>query len=188
MLGGHAMKPIHWFFMTRSRPAGEGRESSLHGCIPEPDLIFYVLGNHFPQAFCRLADKWLMDAFKPGSHGSTFGGSPLAIMTVIASLIEIQRQKITERAQELGTYAFIRLKELEKRSPHIKEVRGTGLMTDIEVIKGEKSCYDFSNDLIKEGLIVKETHDRVIRFSPPLICTKKEIDHAMKCFEKVFLK
>ena len=154
-----------------------------------PDIL--CLGKSLSGGFMPvsgiLADEKVMKTFVPGSHGSTFGGSPLSMMTAIASVVEILRSKLHEQSAELGAYALSRLQELAKKSPHIKEVRGLGLMIGIELEHGEKSGYDFSNELVKEKLIVKETHKWVIRFSPPLICTKDEIDYAMSIFEKVLL-
>lgn len=154
-----------------------------------PDIL--CLGKSLSGGFMPvsgiLADEKVMKTFVPGSHGSTFGGSPLSMMTAIASVVEILRSKLHEQSAELGAYALSRLQELAKKSPHIKEVRGLGLMIGIELEHGEKSGYDFSNELVKEKLIVKDTHKWVIRFSPPLICTKDEIDYAMSIFEKVLL-
>ena len=171
---------------------GWGRTGKLFawehaGARPDILCIGKSLSAGFVPVSGILADKEWMNAFTPGSHGSTFGGSPLSMITVIASLTEFHRLDLSKKSAVMGEYALSKLKELAQKSSSIKEVRGLGLMIGIEVAPGEKSGCDFSNELIKNGLIVKETHERVIRFSPPLICTKKEIDFAIKCFEKVFL-
>ncbi|MFC1725945.1 aspartate aminotransferase family protein [candidate division KSB1 bacterium] len=134
-----------------------------------------------------FADKKIMDVLKPGSHGSTFGGSPLSMMIAIASIVEIYRQKLPERCAELGEYAMEKLKKVAERSDVITDLRGMGLMIGIEIKKGGKNGHAYCEELLKEGLIVKETHDWVIRFSPPIVCSKEDIDFAAGAFEKVLV-
>lgn len=134
-----------------------------------------------------FADKKIMDVLKPGSHGSTFGGSPLSMMIAIASIVEIYRQKLPERSAELGEYAMEKLKKVAANSNVITDLRGMGLMIGIEIKKGVKNGHAYCEELIKEGLVVKETHDWVIRFSPPITCTREDIDFAVNAFEKVLV-
>jgi len=154
-----------------------------------PDII--CTGKSISAGFVPIAgifaDRKIMDIFKPGSHGSTFGGSPLSMMIAIAALIEIYRQKLPERSAELGEYALGKLKKIAEKSNLIKQVRGLGLMIGIELKSGEKNGHDYCKELLKEKLVVKETHDWVIRFSPPITCTKDDIDFAVNAFEKVFI-
>jgi len=132
-----------------------------------------------------FADKKIMDVLKPGSHGSTFGGSPLSMMTAIASIVEISRKRLPERSADLGAYALKRLEQIAETSKAIRTVRGMGLMIGIELEKDGKTGHDYCEELLKEGLVVKETHDWVIRFSPPIICSRDDIDFALNAFEKV---
>ncbi len=152
-----------------------------------PDIL--CTGKSISAGFAPVsgifADKELMDIFTPGSHGSTFGGAPLSMMIAIASIVEIVRQKLPERSAELGAMALDRLRKLAEKSNAIKEVRGMGLMIGIELEKGGKTGHDYCEDILEEGMIVKETHDWVIRFSPPIVCTEDDIDYALKIFEKV---
>ncbi|MCP4724021.1 MAG: aspartate aminotransferase family protein [bacterium] len=152
-----------------------------------PDIL--CTGKSISAGFAPVsgifADKKLMDIFTPGSHGSTFGGAPLSMMIAIASVVEIIRQKLPERSAELGAKALEKLQKLAERSKVIKEVRGMGLMIGIEIEQGGKTGHDYCEELLEEGMIVKETHDWVIRFSPPVICTEDDIDFAIKAFEKV---
>ncbi|MFC1562278.1 aspartate aminotransferase family protein, partial [candidate division KSB1 bacterium] len=132
-----------------------------------------------------FADRKIMDVMVPGTHGSTFGGSPLSMMIAIASIVEIFRQKLPERSAALGEYALDKLKKLAGQSRLIKEVRGLGLMIGIELNRGEKNGHAYCEELLGHRLVVKETHDWVIRFSPPIICTEAEIDFAVDAFAKV---
>ncbi len=132
-----------------------------------------------------FADKKIMDVMVPGTHGSTFGGSPLSMMIAIASVVEINKQGLPARSEKLGAYAMERLKKIAANSKVIKEVRGLGLMIGIELEKTEKNGHAYCEDFLKEGLVVKETHDWVIRFSPPITCTEKDIDFALDIFEKI---
>lgn len=153
-----------------------------------PDIL--CTGKSISAGFAPIsgifADKKLMDVFTPGSHGSTFGGSPLSMIIAIASIVEIYRQKLPERSTELGAYALKKLNQLAARSKAVKSVRGLGLMIGIELERNGKKGHDYCMELLEEGLVVKDTHDWVIRFSPPIICTKDDIDFAVRCFEKVF--
>jgi len=154
-----------------------------------PDIM--CTGKSISAGFAPIAgifaDKKIMDVLTPGSHGSTFGGSPASMMIAIASIVEIYRQKLPERSAELGAYALKRLQEITKKSDIITQVRGLGLMIGIEIKKGGKNGHHYCEELLKEGLVVKETHDWVIRFSPPIVCTKEEIDYAINVFEKVLV-
>jgi ornithine--oxo-acid transaminase len=152
-----------------------------------PDIL--CTGKSISAGFMPIAgvfaDKKIMDVLTPGSHGSTFGGSPLAMMIAIASVVEILRKNLPERSAELGSYTVKQLKKVAVKSKIIKEVRGMGLMIGIEIHKGEKNAHDYCLKLLKEGLIAKDTHDWVIRFSPPIICSKNDIDFAIDCFRTV---
>src|SRR5690606_29437608 len=116
----------------------------------------------------------------PGSHGSTFGGNPLACAVSIAALDVIEEEKLVERSLELGNY----LKEelLKLKSPIIKEIRGKGLFIGIEL---KEPARKYCEQLMEKGMLCKETHEHVIRLAPPLIITKDDIDWALERIKKV---
>jgi ornithine--oxo-acid transaminase len=122
----------------------------------------------------------VLGVFRPGDHGSTFGGNPLACAIARAALRVLEEEKLADRSAELGAYLLGRLKEL--RAPHIVDVRGRGLWIGIE-LRGAARPY--CEKLKDEGILCKETHDRVIRVAPPLVITRDEVDWAVDRFKKV---
>jgi ornithine--oxo-acid transaminase len=122
----------------------------------------------------------VLGVFNPGDHGSTFGGNPLACAIARAALQVLTEEKLVERSAELGDYFLGRLKTL--RSPHIVEVRGRGLWIGIELTGLARP---YCEKLKDEGILCKETHDRVIRVAPPLVIKREEIDWAFERFKKV---
>lgn len=166
--------------------SGLGRSGKMFACDweeVEPDM--YILGKAlgggvFPIS-CVAANKDILGVFNPGSHGSTFGGNPLACAVSIAALDVIVEEKLPERSFELGQYFQEKLREIHH--PHIKEVRGRGLFIGVEL---HVAARPYCEKLQKEGLLCKETHDTVIRFAPPLVITKEELDWAIEKVKKVF--
>lgn len=148
-----------------------------------PDM--YILGKAlgggvFPIS-CVVADRDVLGVFNPGSHGSTFGGNPLACAVSIASLEVLVDEELAKRSEELGNYFK---EELQKIShPSIKEVRGRGLFIGLEL---HEAARPYCEQLKELGLLCKETHDTVIRFAPPLVITKEELDWALERIKKVF--
>ena len=121
-----------------------------------------------------LADNEVLDVFTPGSHGSTFGGNPLASAVSIAAIDVIIDEDLPGRSLELGEYFK---SELKKLSIHLLKVRGRGLFIGIEL---HESARPYCEALKEQGLLCKETHDTVIRFAPPLVITKEELDMALE--------
>jgi ornithine--oxo-acid transaminase len=115
--------------------------------------------------------------FTAGEHGSTFGGNPLAAAVARASLKVLREEKLSERAAELGTYFIEQLSEIP--SPHVKEVRGKGLLIGVELKPEAGGARRFCEALKSKGILAKETHDNVIRFAPPLVIDKETIDWAL---------
>jgi ornithine--oxo-acid transaminase len=149
----------------------------------EPDM--YVLGKAlgggvFPIS-CVVANKDILGVFEPGSHGSTFGGNPMACAVSLASLEVLEDENLAANSENLGNYFMDELKEIE--NPIIKEVRGRGLFIGIEL---NEAARPYCEELKELGLLCKETHDTVIRFAPPLVITKEEIDWALERINKVF--
>ena len=125
-----------------------------------------------------------MDVFTPGDHGSTFGGNPLAAAVGHArpSNVLIEEQLI-ERSAKLGEYFQQQLKTIH--SPLIKEVRGKGLLIGLEIDE-QRSAHDICLELLQHGVLTRETHATVIRFAPPLIITKEQIDTVVDVLKQVF--
>lgn len=143
-------------------------------------IVGKALSGGFYPVSAVLADKAIMGLFQPGEHGSTFGGNPLAAAVARASLRVIREEKLAERSAELGTYFVEQLSEIP--SPHVKEVRGRGLLIAVELhTKARRFC-----EALKErGILAKETHDNVIRFAPPLVIDKETIDWALPSIRDV---
>ncbi|MDE4083991.1 ornithine--oxo-acid transaminase [Planococcus maritimus] len=175
-------------FIADEIQCGLARTGKMFACEWEdvdPDM--YILGKAlgggvFPIS-CVVADNEVLGVFNPGSHGSTFGGNPLACAVSIASMHVIQDESLPERSQELGTYFMDELKKLDH--PVIKEVRGRGLFIGMELTEAARP---YCEQLKELGLLCKETHDTVIRFAPPLIITKEELDWALERIHQVFTK
>jgi len=131
-----------------------------------------------------MADEAVMGVFNPGDHGSTFGGNPLAAAIAREALSVLVEENMIENALVQGEYLLGRLKRLE--SEHIHEVRGRGLLIGVELKQSAGGARRFCEALKEEGLLSKETHDNVVRFAPPLIIKREDIDWAMERIEKVF--
>ncbi|WP_075620501.1 ornithine--oxo-acid transaminase [Paenisporosarcina indica] len=175
-------------FIADEIQAGLARTGRMFACEWEdvkPDM--YILGKAlgggvFPIS-CVVADKEVLEVFNPGSHGSTFGGNPMACAVSIASLNVLVDEKLAERSEELGNYFKEELSKIDHSS--IKEVRGRGLFIGMELTEAARP---YCEELKELGLLCKETHDTVIRFAPPLVITKDELDWAIEKIQKVFNK
>ena len=165
--------------------AGLGRSGKLFACDweeVEPDM--YILGKAlgggvFPIS-CVAANSDILGVFNPGSHGSTFGGNPLACAVSMAALDVIEEENLVERSFELGNYMQQKLKEIN--NPIIKEIRGRGLFIGVELTEAARP---YCERLKEEGLLCKETHETVIRFAPPLVISQEDLDWAIDKVKKV---
>jgi len=146
-------------------------------------IIGKALSGGFYPASAVLADKAILGLFTPGEHGSTFGGNPLAAAVSRAALRVIREEKLAERSQQLGEYFAEQLSEIT--SPHVKEVRGRGLLIGVELKPEAKGARRFCEALQKKGILAKETHDNVIRFAPPLVIDKETIDWALPSIREI---
>jgi ornithine--oxo-acid transaminase len=125
-----------------------------------------------------VGSREVLDLFEPGSHGSTFGGNPLGSAVAREALKIIVDEDLPRRARELGDYFMEQLREID--SPHVKEVRGKGLLIGVE-LKGEAGgARPFCEALTQQGILAKETHVNVMRFAPPLVITQEELDWALE--------
>jgi ornithine--oxo-acid transaminase len=140
-------------------------------------IVGKALAGGFYPVSAVLADTPVLGLFKPGEHGSTFGGNPLAAAVARAALKVLREEKLAERSAELGTYFLEQLSEIP--SPHVKEVRGKGLLIGVELKPEAGGARRFCEALKSKGILAKETHDNVIRFAPPLVIDKETIDWAL---------
>ena len=153
------------------------------GIRPDCLTIAKALGGGvYPiSAFC--ADDAVMNVFQPGDHGSTFGGNPMAAAIGKAALDVLLDERLPERAAELGRYFKERLTALN--SPHVREVRGRGLLIGVELHASSGAARPYCERLSKLGVLCKDTHGQVIRFAPPLVIERDEIDFALQQVAKV---
>jgi ornithine--oxo-acid transaminase len=139
-------------------------------------------GGVYPvSAFC--ADDEVMNVFQPGDHGSTFGGNPMAAAVGKAALEVLIDEGLPARAAELGSYFKARLTALN--SPHVREVRGRGLLIGVDLHTSSGAARPYCERLSKLGVLCKDTHGQVIRFAPPLVIERDEIDFALEQVAKV---
>jgi len=176
-------------FIADEIQTGLGRVGHLFACQEEdvrPDVVVVgkSLGGGYYAISAVLSDREVLGLFTPGSHGSTFGGNPLACAIARESLRVIQEEELIENAAHLGDYFLEKLRTI--RSRHIKEVRGKGLLIGIEVYPEAGGARRFCEALKEEGLLCKETHEHVIRFAPPLVIKEKDLNWAFKKIKKVF--
>jgi len=148
----------------------------------KPDILILgkALGGGIYPVSVVLANDEIMEVIKPGDHGSTFGGNPLAAAIGIAALDVIIEENLPENARIMGNYFIKNLREI--KSPYIKDVRGKGLLIGVEL---NRPAREFCERLMKLGVLSKETHEYVIRFAPPLIIKKEEIDWALERIKSV---
>jgi ornithine--oxo-acid transaminase len=167
---------------------GLGRTGRLFACDHEevrPDItvIGKALAGGFYPVSAILADRAVMELFQPGEHGSTFGGNPLAAAVARTALHVLVEEKMIENAAKIGEYFLDQLAEIP--SKHIQEVRGKGLLIGVELKPSAKGARRFCEALSKRGILVKETHENVIRFAPPLVVDRQTIDWALSHIREV---
>ena len=172
-------------FIADEIQTGLGRTGKLFACehyhiSPDVYILGKALGGGVFPISCVAADKNILGVFNPGSHGSTFGGNPLACATSIAAIDVIIDENLPNKSEQLGVYFLQRLKEI--KNPLINEIRGRGLFIGMELAVDARS---YCEKLKDEGILCKETHDKVIRFAPPLTITREELDWAIKRIKKV---
>jgi len=162
--------------------SGLGRTGKLfayeyEGIAPDVLIVGKALAGGFYPVSAVLASREILSVFKPGDHGSTFGGNPLGCAVARTALRVLVEERMVERSAELGAWFLARLQSL--RSPAIKQVRGRGMWIGIELHGRARPWCEALKD---EGILCKETHDHVIRLAPPLTITRDELDWA---FERI---
>jgi len=168
--------------------SGLGRTGRLFAYMHEavtPDVLIVgkALAGGFYPVSAVLASREILGVFNPGDHGSTFGGNPMACAIARTALRVLIEENMVERSAELGAYFLALLQML--RSSQLREVRGKGLWIGIEL---KRPARPYCEQLMAEGILCKETHDRVIRIAPPLVISRQEIDWAFERIAKVIQK
>jgi ornithine--oxo-acid transaminase len=167
---------------------GLGRTGRLFACDHEgvrPDMVTIgkaLSGGYYPVS-AVLSRPEILDVFAPGSHGSTFGGNPLACAVGREALRVLIEEDMIENAAVMGEYFMDHLMEIN--SPHVKEIRGKGLMIGVELKPEAGGARRFCEALQERGILAKETHVNTIRFAPPLVITEADIDWAVERIRSV---
>jgi ornithine--oxo-acid transaminase len=175
-------------FIADEIQSGLGRSGKLFAYEYEnikPDMVIIgkaLSGGCYPVS-AVLSSREILGVFKPGDHGSTFGGNPLGAAVARESLKVLLEEKLIENSYNLGKYFREKLADIS--SPHIKQIRGKGLFIGVELNNEAGGARRFCEALMKEGILCKETHDNVIRFAPPLVIKKEEIDWAFERIERI---
>ena len=153
----------------------------------DPDMIIMgkALGGGVFPVSAVAANRDVLGVFKPGTHGSTFGGNPLGCAVAMAAIDVLVDEKLAERASEMGAYFMAQLRDLQAKSDKIELVRGKGLLIGLVLNKTAGKARQYTMALKEKGLLCKETHDWIIRFAPPLVITKADIDLAMEKIREV---
>ena len=165
---------------------GLGRTGMRFACDHEsvkPDA--YILGKALSGGFypvsAFVSRRDVMDVFDPGSHGSTYGGNPLGCAVARTALAVIEEEDLSTRSAELGAWFLSELREIQH--PLIQEMRGRGLLIGVEL---KVAARPFCEALMREGLLCKETHERVVRFAPPLVTSREDLEWALEKIRMTF--
>jgi ornithine--oxo-acid transaminase len=177
-------KKYNVLFVADEVQTGLARTGKMLACDHEnvrPDILVLgkaLSGGVYPVS-CVLADDEIMLTIKPGEHGSTYGGNPIAGKVAMAALDVIQEEKLVENAERLGKIFREEMRSID--SPLIEMVRGKGLLNAVAIkpING-KTAWDVCLALKENGLIAKPTHEHIIRFTPPLVITEEQLMHAIE--------
>lgn len=175
-------------FVADEIQTGLGRTGKFFGCDWEdvrPDVVVVgkaLSGGLYPVS-AVLADRAVLGLFNPGDHGSTFGGNPLGAAVAREALNVLVDEGLVDNAKVQGEYLLGRLQRLE--SDHIAEVRGRGLLAGVELKPEARGARRFAEALKDEGVLCKETHENVLRFAPPLVITREDVDWALERIERV---
>ena len=161
---------------------GLGRTGRLFACnhedvLPDIYIVGKALGGGFYPVSAVVSSKKILDVFRPGDHGSTFGGNPLACAIAREAMRILVEEELPKRADELGGYFMEQLQKIN--SPHVQEIRGKGLLIGVELKPESGPARPFCERLMEQGILCKETHESVIRFAPPLVIQREEIDWAL---------
>ena len=175
-------------FIADEVQTGIARTGKLLACDHEnvrPDILILgkaLSGGAYPVS-AVLADDDIMLTIKPGEHGSTFGGNPVAARVAVAALEVVKEEKLAERAEKLGKIFREEMKKVD--STMIELVRGKGLLNAVIIKpKNGKTAWDVCVKMAENGLLAKPTHDHIIRFAPPLVISEEELMQALDIIKK----
>jgi ornithine--oxo-acid transaminase len=176
-------------FIADEIQTGLGRTGKMFCCqhediTPDMYIVGKALGGGVLPISAAITRHEIMDIITPGCHGSTFGGNPLACAVAITALDVLIEENLSERSHQLGEYFLSQVKNIN--SPLFSTVRGKGLFVAIELKKSAGLARQYTEKMMKLGLLAKETHDYIIRLAPPLVITKDEIDWALSVLKQVF--
>ncbi|NOR14412.1 MAG: ornithine--oxo-acid transaminase [Candidatus Aminicenantes bacterium] len=182
-------KENHVLFTADEIQTGLGRTGKMFNCeyeglVPDIMVIGKSLGGGFYPISAVLSRREILGLFTAGSHGSTFSANPLGSAAAREALRVLQEDGMVEIAAELGEYFLKKLNSLKNRN--IRAVRGKGLLLGVELRPEAGGARRYCEALAQEGLLCKETHENVVRFMPPLIIKKRDLDWAFKRIKKVF--
>ncbi len=188
-----ACRQANVLFVADEVQTGIARTGRLLACDHEqvrPDILILgkaLSGGVYPVS-AVLADDAIMRVIRPGQHGSTFGGNPLAARVAVAALEVVKNENLAERADRLGERFRQRMQQLAANQPLIKKVRGKGLLNAIEINDSPDSdtAWNICLALKDNGLLAKPTHGNIIRFAPPLVMTEEQLDECCDIIEKTF--
>lgn len=154
--------------------------SDWEGVKPDMYIMGKALGGGVLPISAVAADKEVLNVFEPGSHGSTFGGNPLACAVAVAAMDVLEDEGLVQRSLELGAYFKEKLEEIQ--NPLIQDIRGRGLFIGLELTTAARPYCEKLKEL---GLLCKETHETTIRFAPPLVISKEELDWAIERIKQI---
>ncbi|WP_400163989.1 ornithine--oxo-acid transaminase [Brevibacillus sp. TJ4] len=172
-------------FVSDEIQTGFGRTGKMFasdwdGVKPDMYILGKALGGGVFPISAVAADKEILGVFEPGSHGSTFGGNPLGCAVAVAAMEVLEEEGLVQRSLELGAYFKEKLAEID--NPLIADIRGRGLFIGLEL---KTAARPYCEQLKELGLLCKETHETTIRFAPPLVISKEELDWAIERIRQV---
>jgi ornithine--oxo-acid transaminase len=150
-----------------------------------PDVVVLgkALGGGVYPVSAIVADHQVMDVFTPGTHGSTFGGNPLGAAVGMAALEVMVDERLAERAAELGAWFMDELRAID--APAVETVRGRGLLIGVVISREAGPARPYCEALMERGILAKETHEQVVRFAPPLIVTREQLEEVLPAIREV---
>ena len=184
-------KKYNVLFIADEVQTGIARTGKLIACHHEkvqPDILILgkaLSGGMYPVS-AVLANNEIMNVIKPGQHGSTFGGNPIACAVAVAALDVVEKEKLSERAEELGKLFRSEIEKIIEKSSLITKVRGKGLLNAILINDSPESstAWNLCLQLKENGLLAKPTHGNIIRLAPPLVITEEQLMDCVRIIEK----
>ena len=188
-------KKYNVLFIADEVQTGIARTGRLIACHHEdvqPDILILgkaLSGGMYPVS-AVLANDEIMNVIKPGQHGSTFGGNPIACAVAVAALDVVAEEKLSERAEDLGQLFRSEIEKLIEKTDLITKVRGKGLLNAILIndTPDSKTAWNLCLQLKENGLLAKPTHGNIIRLAPPLVITEEQLLNCVKIIEKTVLE